>query len=59
MVRFAKFMLYRDLPGGRLPSIDMVEDHSAKAGFTLCRRQPLQQHYARTLDLWAVALKGT
>jgi cyclopropane-fatty-acyl-phospholipid synthase len=55
-VRFAKFILSEIFPGGRLPSTDMVEEHSAKAGFTLSRRQSLQQHYARTLDLWAAAL---
>ena len=45
-------------PGGRLPTIEMVEEHSAKAGFTLTRRQSLQPHYARTLDLWAEALEA-
>ena len=34
-----------------------MEEHSAKAGFTLTRRQSLQPHYARTLDLWAEALE--
>jgi cyclopropane-fatty-acyl-phospholipid synthase len=56
--RFARFMLTEIFPGGRLPSIEMVEQHSAKAGFTLSRRQSLQQHYARTLDLWAEALEA-
>jgi cyclopropane-fatty-acyl-phospholipid synthase len=27
-------------------------------GFTLTRRQSLQPHYARTLDLWAEALEA-
>jgi cyclopropane-fatty-acyl-phospholipid synthase len=58
MARFAKFILTEIFPGGRLPSIDMVEEHSAKAGFTLSRRQSLQPHYARTLDLWAEALEA-
>jgi cyclopropane-fatty-acyl-phospholipid synthase len=56
MARFVKFVLTEIFPGGRLPSIDMVEKHSAKAGFTLTRRQSLQPHYAKTLDLWAAAL---
>jgi cyclopropane-fatty-acyl-phospholipid synthase len=55
-IRFVKFLLTEIFPGGQLPSIDMVEEHSAKAGFTLTRRQSLQPHYARTLDLWAEAL---
>jgi cyclopropane-fatty-acyl-phospholipid synthase len=58
MARFVKFILTEIFPGGRLPSIEMVEQHSAKAGFTLTRRQSLQPHYARTLDLWAEVLEA-
>jgi len=57
LARFIKFMSTEIFPGGRLPTIEMVEKHSAKAGFTLSRRQSLQLHYARTLDLWAEALE--
>ncbi|BBY80070.1 class I SAM-dependent methyltransferase [Mycolicibacterium pulveris] len=58
VARFVKFILTEIFPGGRLPSIEKVEDHSAKAGFTLARRQSLQPHYARTLDTWAAALEA-
>ncbi|ORW17229.1 cyclopropane mycolic acid synthase MmaA2 [Mycobacterium palustre] len=58
MARFIKFIVTEIFPGGRLPSIEMVADHSAKAGFALTRRQSLQPHYARTLDLWAEALQA-
>ncbi|SON58897.1 Cyclopropane mycolic acid synthase MmaA2 [Mycobacterium simulans] len=58
MARFIKFIVTEIFPGGRLPSIEKVEEHSAKAGFTLTRRQSLQPHYARTLDLWAEALEA-
>ncbi len=51
--RFVKFIITEIFPGGRLPSIEKVTDHSGKAGFTLTRRQSLQPHYARTLDIWA------
>jgi cyclopropane-fatty-acyl-phospholipid synthase len=57
MARFIKFIVTEIFPGGRLPSIEMVQERSAKAGFTLTRRQSLQPHYARTLDLWAEALQ--
>jgi cyclopropane-fatty-acyl-phospholipid synthase len=57
MARFIKFIVTEIFPGGRLPSIEMVDERSAKAGFTLTRRQSLQPHYARTLDLWAQALQ--
>ena len=45
-------------PGGFAPPIQMVEEYSAKAGFTLTRSQSLQQDYAKTLDLWAEALEA-
>src|SRR5699024_4192935 len=56
--RFIKFIVTEIFPGGRLPTIEMVQEHSAAAGFTLTRRQSLQPHYARTLDLWAAALEA-
>ena len=56
--RFVKFILTEIFPGGRLPSIQKVEEHAAQAGFTLTRRQSLQLHYARTLDTWAAALEA-
>lgn len=56
--RFAKFMLTEIFPGGRLPTVEKVEDHSTRAGFTLTRVQSLQPHYARTLDCWAEALQA-
>jgi cyclopropane-fatty-acyl-phospholipid synthase len=58
MARFIKFIVTEVFPGGRLPSIEMVEQHSSTAGFKLTRRQSLQPHYARTLDLWAEALEA-
>jgi cyclopropane-fatty-acyl-phospholipid synthase len=58
VARFVKFILTEIFPGGRLPSIEKVEDHSAMAGFNLTRTQSLQPHYARTLDTWAAALEA-
>jgi cyclopropane-fatty-acyl-phospholipid synthase len=58
VVEFFKFILTEIFPGGFTPSIEMVEEHSAKAGFTLTRRQSLRSHYARTLDRWAEALEA-
>ena len=58
MARFIKFIVTEIFPGGRLPSIEMVGERSAKAGFTVTRQQSLQPHYARTLDLWAQALEA-
>jgi cyclopropane-fatty-acyl-phospholipid synthase len=54
--RFAMFIAREIFPGGHLPTIGAVEEHSAAAGFTVARVQSLQPHYARTLDTWAEAL---
>jgi cyclopropane-fatty-acyl-phospholipid synthase len=58
LARFMKFIITEIFPGGRLPSIEKVEDHSSRAGFKLTRRQSLQPHYAKTLDHWAAALEA-
>ncbi len=58
VARFVKFMLTEIFPGGRIPSIEKAQEHSAKAGFHLTRRQSLQPHYAKTLDTWAGALES-
>jgi len=56
--RFLKFMLTEIFPGGRLPSIPMVQERAVAAGFSVTRVQSLQPHYARTLDIWAAALEA-
>jgi cyclopropane-fatty-acyl-phospholipid synthase len=55
--RFALFMMQEIFPGGRLPTVAIVEEHATKGGFEVTRVQPLRQHYARTLDFWAEALE--
>jgi cyclopropane-fatty-acyl-phospholipid synthase len=57
-IRFVRFIVTEIFPGGQLPSIDLIGQHSATAGFTLTRRQSLQPHYARTLAVWAEALRA-
>ncbi|OBI95336.1 cyclopropane mycolic acid synthase family methyltransferase [Mycobacterium asiaticum] len=58
IVHFSQFILAEIFPGGYLPTVPVVEEHSASAGFTLQRIQSLQQHYARTLEIWAAALEA-
>lgn len=58
VARFVKFILTEIFPGGRLPTVEKVEEHATKAGFNLTRVQSLQPHYARTLDTWAAALEA-
>jgi cyclopropane-fatty-acyl-phospholipid synthase len=55
---FVKFLLEEIFPGGRLPTVAMVEEHAAKVGFTVSRIQRLRLHYKRTLDMWAAALEA-
>ena len=58
---FAGFLMFLNteiFPGGQLPSIEMVEEASSKAGFTLTRRHTLRQHYAKTLHHWAAGAGG-
>ena len=57
LARFIKFIMTEIFPGGRLPSIPMVQERATQGGFTVTRVQELQPHYARTLDLWAAALE--
>jgi cyclopropane-fatty-acyl-phospholipid synthase len=56
MARFIKFIVTEIFPGGRLPSIEKVDEHATRAGFTVGHVESLQLHFARTLDLWAEAL---
>ncbi|BBX75062.1 class I SAM-dependent methyltransferase [Mycobacterium shinjukuense] len=58
IVHFTQFILAEIFPGGWLPTVPSVEEHAAAAGFKLTRIQSLQQHYARTLDMWAAALQA-
>lgn len=56
--RFIKFIVTEIFPGGRLPSIPMVQERATANGFTVSRIQSLQPHYAKTLDIWAAALQA-
>ena len=37
LARFVKFIMTEIFPGGRLPSIEMVEDRASEGGFTVTR----------------------
>jgi cyclopropane-fatty-acyl-phospholipid synthase len=58
LIRFVKFMMDEIFPGGRLPSVAVVEQGATQAGFEIARVQSLRLHYARTLDIWAAALEA-
>jgi cyclopropane-fatty-acyl-phospholipid synthase len=56
LAKFIRFLVTDIFPGGRLPMIERVEEHSAKVGFHVKRIQSLQPDFAKTLDIWADAL---
>ena len=56
--RFVKFIVTEIFPGGRLPSIPMVQERATANGFSVTRVQSLQPHYAKTLDIWSAALQA-
>jgi cyclopropane-fatty-acyl-phospholipid synthase len=58
LIRFVKFIMDEIFPGGRLPSVAVVEQGATDAGFEITRVQSLRLHYARTLDIWAAALEA-
>lgn len=58
IVHFSQFILAEIFPGGYLPTVPVVEEQSEAAGFSMKRIQSLQLHYARTLEIWAAALKA-
>ena len=58
LLRFTRFMMNEIFPGGRLPTVAIVEEHAEKAGFEVARVQSLRLHYARTLDIWSAALEA-
>jgi cyclopropane-fatty-acyl-phospholipid synthase len=58
MARFVKFIMTDIFPGGRLPSVEKVDEHATKADFKVTRIQSLQSDFAKTLDFWAEALEA-
>ncbi|SIR99687.1 cyclopropane mycolic acid synthase family methyltransferase [Williamsia sterculiae] len=58
VIEFAKFIATEIFPGGELPPPAKVEARAEAAGFTVELVQPLQLHYAHTLDIWAENLQA-
>lgn len=58
MAKFIRFIVTEIFPGGRLPTIETVEEHCAKVDFKVTRIQSLQLDFAKTLDFWAEALEA-
>lgn len=52
-LKFMRFIAAEIFPGGQLPAVEDIESLAQGSGFTLERTHLLQQHYARTLDMWS------
>ena len=52
-LKFMRFIAAEIFPGGQLPAVEDIETLAEGYGFTLERTHLLQQHYARTLDMWS------
>jgi cyclopropane-fatty-acyl-phospholipid synthase len=57
-LRFARFIGTEIFPGGQLPAQEDIFKFAGDAGFSIERVQLLQEHYERTLNLWAAKLKS-
>ena len=57
-LRFISFIRKEIYPGGRLPTIPIVDEHATRAGFEIARRHIIGSNYVRTLDTWAKALEA-
>lgn len=57
-LRFAQFIGREIFPGGQLPAQEDIFKFGEAAGFSVERVQLLQQHYARTLNIWAANLEA-
>ena len=57
-LRFMRFIAKEIFPGGSIPCDDDIVELSQNAGFSVERKQLLDEHYVRTLDTWAAALEA-
>jgi len=57
-LRFMRFIAKEIFPGGSVPCDEDIVNLSQAAGFTVTDKQLLDEHYVRTLDLWATALEA-
>ena len=56
-LKFMRFIAKEIFPGGQVPSVDDIVEHSRNAGLSLGTTQLMNPHYVRTLDIWAANLQ--
>jgi cyclopropane-fatty-acyl-phospholipid synthase len=57
-LRFARFIGREIFPGGQLPAQEDIFKFAQAAGFSVEKVQLLQEHYERTLTMWAANLEA-
>lgn len=57
-IRFMRFIGQEIFPGGQLPAQDDIFKFAEVVGFSVERVQLLQEHYERTLHIWAENLEA-
>jgi cyclopropane-fatty-acyl-phospholipid synthase len=58
LMRFISFIRKEIYPGGRLPTISVVDKYATAAGFDITRHHMIGHNYVRTLDTWAKGLEA-
>jgi cyclopropane-fatty-acyl-phospholipid synthase len=56
-LRFFRFLATEIFPGGGMCGEADIVDNAKNSGFSIGQIQYLQEHYARTLDMWAANLR--
>jgi cyclopropane-fatty-acyl-phospholipid synthase len=57
-IRFMRFIGTEIFPGGQLPAQEDIFKFAEAAGFSVEKVQLLQEHYERTLNMWAANLEA-
>src|SRR5438270_13839880 len=53
-LKFMRFIAKEIFPGGSVPCDDDIVTLSQESGFEVLDKQLLDEHYVRTLDMWAI-----
>ncbi len=57
-LKFMRFIAKEIFPGGAVPCDEDIVEYSGDAGFSVEQMELLDEHYVRTLDIWAKNLEA-